>query len=181
MKLSNFSRQSKPRSGFTLTELSAAMIAGSTLMALAISMVHHSFNWSTLSKQRVVNDQSFDRLQRQFRDDVHQANEVSLSGDTVAIKLPGDRSVQYSYDESTIHRVVQVSDDQKEKGREQYRFGEDLTFAFVTKQNPERIVLSGTRIVPLTHVDPPIWRHVEAVVGRTNRLIDSANNQGDEQ
>ena len=149
----------KRRHGFSLTELSVTMMAGSTLMLLAVSMVHEAFQWTHASKDRVQANQSFDNLQRQLRRDVHLADNAVVEDNTLRLSVPGEEEIAYTIDSRHVKRT------QMPDRREAYYVGESIQLSLSQRSDPQRVVLSGHRKTPLKNIDPPAWRHIEAVVG----------------
>ena len=164
---------SQLRHGFTLSELSVAMVAGSSIMLLSISMVHHSFKWTKMIRHRVSADQSFDRLQKQFRSDAHVASQGQLDNSGKLILTHANQTVAYAVDGGAVHRVVTQGE---QASHETYRLGDDFRASLTLADEPKRIVLSTKRILPTAKAGSPIleefsvWRHVEAVLGRRLNL-----------
>lgn len=158
--------RNRSRGGFSLTELSATMAAGSTLMMLAVGMLHQSFLWSSIARQRENDDRRFDRLQRQFRIDVHAARQATLQQQVLSLTTIDQGVITYSVAESgDVQRREQTAAGEL---KESFPWTDSLQVSLLQQDQPKRMVLSARRI-PKVAEQPPIWRHVEAVVGFSNR------------
>lgn len=166
----------KPRRGFTLTELCTAMLAGSTLMMLSVGMVHHAMNWSSISRQRISDDKSFDRLQRQFRRDAHLAQHVTVDDQSgVSLSMSDQHVVTYKVADGAVERK---ENDGSDDLRESYPLSDPLVVSWEQRDDPNQIVLSVKRRSPLKDdTAMPHWRHVEAVVGRMLQLQSAAKSE----
>lgn len=166
--------RSASRRGFSLSELSVAMVAGSTLLMLSVTMVHQSFRWSSLSRDRVANDQIFQGLQQQFREDAHRALtlEVNVDADAetseVMFAAADGTVVKYTAKGAVVRRVSDSVSAQND-----YRFSESLRLSFGIEKNPKRAVLTVHMLTPVAGQERKIWRHVAPLVGR-NRLLETA-------
>ena len=151
------------RFGFTLSELFVSMVIGSALMVLTIGVLQKSFRWSTASRHRVAVEQSFDRLQRQFRSDVHFASEANFSENTLQLKV-GDQSVTYQIEGDSLTRVQQSAENVTHNDR--YEFHGMNRAEFSQLEHPDRAVLrtyKQTQIKDPSRV--PVWRDIQAVRG----------------
>ena len=138
------------------------MVAGSALMMLCVSMVHQSFRWTQISNQHVRDDQTFWRLQQQFRRDAHVALNASLIADSrITFDNPDDSTVTYSVGTNQVRRTSGQS-------VEDFRFGDQLSVKFDTATEPERVALHVQRGTQLNTTT--VWRRVECVVGRRIQL-----------
>ena len=160
--------QSRRRRGFTLSELSVAMVAGSSLMLLSIGMVQSAFHWTKLSRQRIADDRSFDQLQRQFRNDVHGARDASIDDTSLTLSMADQKRVAYTVVDDAVRRVEMRAE--KPVRTETYRLSDSLKAAFRRIDQPQRIVLSVRHQPQLDDQPSILWRHVESVIGR-NHLV----------
>ena len=95
----------KRSSAFTLVEVLMTMTMGSTLMLLAIGLVHQSLSLSKLGKTRSEHDRSVNRVAQQFRADVHSASVViAASADSLQLAMPDSTIVSYLAVESAVER-----------------------------------------------------------------------------
>lgn len=167
------SHRSHSRDGYSLIELSAAMAAGSALMILAVGMLHQAFLWSSIAKQRCDDDRSFDRLQRQFRLDVHAAKQATLQQQVLSLTTAEDRTITYTVTESGDVERREPSD--SGQLRELFLLTDSLNVVLSLRDQPNRSVLTARRELVTTE-QPPVWRVTEAVVGLSirHKLVEVA-------
>ena len=159
----------KQRKAFTLVELLTTMTVGSSIMLLAIGLVHQSMSMSKLAKNRWEHDQSLARLTQQFRNDVHSASEVILASEkSLSLKLADSSIVTYKCEAESVSWEKASPD--AEVARDTFRFNEGCVPAFSTQTEPERIVLQVERKLESTEFARPVDLRVVAVVGRWQQL-----------
>ncbi len=159
----------KPRKAFSLVEMLMTMTMGSSLMLLAIGLVHQSMSMSKLAKIRGEHAGSLDRLAQHFRGDVHAAAEVvSVSSDLISLKLADESTVTYKVEGSNVTR--EKTGPGTEVARELFRFDERCCATFASQASPQRIAVQVERRLENTEVVAPIDLSVVAVVGRWQQL-----------
>ncbi len=157
------------RRAFTLVEMLMTMTMGSSLMLLAIGLVHQSMSMSKLSKTRGEHDRSLARLAQQFRSDVHLASAlVSVSSDAVSLKLADESTVTYERAAANVTRAT--SGPNAEVARELFSFDERCVATFAAEANQSRVRLQIERRLENTEVPSPIDLRVIASVGRWQSL-----------
>lgn len=157
------------RTGFTLSELMVSMVIGSSLMVLAIGVLQKSFRWSTDSRHRAADEQSFDRLQRQFRSDVHLATEADVTDTAVTLQID-ESTVTYKFTGDTFTRIQQSMENATQQDQFRLRGINRAKFGQLTK--PDRVTLTTYKQTPIK--DPtgvPIWRNIEAVIDFSQRHL----------
>ena len=156
--------------GFTLVELLLALIAGSSIMALGIGVVHQSFHWSKQCRDRAATVRHFDRLQRQFRSDVHVAESIKLQNDSLSLES-ADGQVVYQVESNRLVRTNRSAD--KILQREYYplQLGEAFNLSMQVIKDPDRACLTFRRRTPLKETVAPslVVRDIQAVVGFSQR------------
>ena len=166
----------KRRNAFTLVEMLMTMTMGSSLMLLAIGLVHQSMSMSKLAKIRGEHDQSLARLTQQFRVDVHLASELtSVSTDLLSLKFADNSLVTYKYGAANVTR--EKTGPGSEVARELFRFDERCLVTFANQLSPNRVVVQVERRMENTEVPSPIDLQVVAVVGRWQHLQKAGGNQ----
>lgn len=166
----------KRRNAFTLVEMLMTMTMGSSLMLLAIGLVHQSMSMSKLAKVRGEHDQSLARLAQQFRSDVHLASElVSFSPDLIHLKLADDSTVTYKREAATVTR--DKTGPGTDIARELFRFDERCMATFTSETYPECVVLQVERRVENSEVSSPVELRVVAVLGRWQQLEQAGDNR----
>jgi prepilin-type N-terminal cleavage/methylation domain-containing protein len=167
----------KQRKAFTLVELLMTMTMGSSLMLLAIGLVHQSMSMSKLAKIRGDHDRTLARLAQQFRSDIHRATElVSVSNDAVKLKLVEESYVTYKRDAAIVTRELMVPTGVE--ARELFRFDEWCTATFSSQSVPLRIRLQVERKLEHSEIPLPVDLRVEAVVGRWQTLENQVEHSG---
>ena len=157
---------------FTLVEMLMTMTMGSSLMLLAIGLVHQSMAVSKLSKTREEHSRSLARLAQQFRSDVHLATAlVSVSPDSVSLQLADESTVIYQRDAANVTR--ETSGPNREMARELYSFDERCVATFANEADPNRVRLQVERRLENTEVPSQLDLRVIAVVGRWQLLEKS--------
>jgi len=95
----------KRSKAFSLIEMLMTMTMGSSLMLLAIGLVHQSLSLSKLGKARSEHDNSLNRLAQQFRSDAHSASAVlAASAESLQLSMPDSTTVTYRAEESSVRR-----------------------------------------------------------------------------
>ncbi len=90
---------------FTLVEMLMTMTMGSSLMLLAIGLVHQSLSLSKLGKSRGEHDSNVNRFAQQFRSDVHSAKILqAVSAKSLQLTMPDSTTVSYYAEESSVRR-----------------------------------------------------------------------------
>lgn len=163
------------RRAFTLVELLVSMSVGSTLLVLAIGMVHRAMTLETTARGRAATHRTALRLADQFRRDIHHASAVSLpegsNGNAPAqlrIELPNQEPTTYAATDRGVIRLQQLASEQTR--REEFFFPAGYQIDFAELQSPRRAVLTVRRETGLTGYAPRVELHVEAVVGRLQQV-----------
>jgi hypothetical protein len=150
---------------YTLVELSVAMTAGSTVMILAIGLLHQSMTLGSIARARADSHRTLNRLAHEFRGHVHQAKRcIAEPEQDIRIVMPDDSQVVYQVDGNRIDRRQQLNDGPIR--RESFLLDEGTTATFEISQQPTRAILTvirqPSRAIDVVRVD----RKVAAVVGR---------------
>lgn len=158
-----------PRKGFTLVELLTTMTMGSSIMFLAIGLVHQSMTMSKLAKVRWEHDQSLARLAQQFRNDVHTAVEVtSISSESLSLKLPDNTTVTYKFEAETLR--WEKTSPSTEAAHDTFLFSPGCLGVFSHQADPKLIVLHVERRLDSTEFLPPVDLRIVAAIGRWTQL-----------
>lgn len=152
------------RNGFTLVELLTTVTVGSTLMVLALNLVHQTMLLSQAARDRCQRMQSTNLFIDQFRQDIHAAKSVVVTPDQeLTVEFENVAAVIYRAIDNRITREQQPINDRAH--RETLNLGDHAHCHFKLLKSPSRVALtiaSETDIADSQRVD----RHVEAVVGR---------------
>jgi type II secretory pathway component PulJ len=93
------------RKGSTLVELVLSMSAGSTVMLLAICLVHQTMTMTQISKHRSDHDRTLDQFAQCFRRDVHLSMEVVPSdSNSLALRFSDGSEATYTVDDHAVSR-----------------------------------------------------------------------------
>lgn len=164
------------RSAFTLVEMLMTMTVGSSLMLLAIGLVHQSLSMSKLAKTRGDHDRSLAWLAQQFRSDSHLTSElISVSSVGMSMKLVDESVVTYQWNAPTVSR--EQSGPGRDTARESFRLDEACIAAFASLDHPSRAVIQVERKIANTEVPSPMDMRIVAVVGRWHQLVHSGGNE----
>jgi prepilin-type N-terminal cleavage/methylation domain-containing protein len=153
------------RHGFTLVELLVTMILGSTLMVLAVGLVHQTLSLSSASRQRDDHMRSLNRLARQFRFDVHRATTCTVTTpDRMQLEMPDDSVVTFRAEANRVTRTQPTSDGPTRRAA--FLLLPDSSIQFEALDDPVRALVTVARpMITVSHEDV-IDRKTEAVVGR---------------
>ncbi len=179
------------RQAFTLTELLITMSAGSTLMMLAVGLVHQSMHLTTAARGRADEHRAISKLANQFRQDVHWADEVVVeSAETVRLSIRSVGEVTYDCQASECVRLAPgepaTGDQAARPHRERFLLKTGGAVLFEMLEQPSRAVLTVFRgevsgkqaILNVSSGDtparsrPPALR-VEAVIGRLAQITEA--------
>jgi prepilin-type N-terminal cleavage/methylation domain-containing protein len=159
----------RTRPGFTLREVSLAMAIGSSVMMAAVGTLHHAFDWASTARARRADDQTFFRLTRWLRRDVHRATDVSLQRQaengraTLAVETLAGTSIRYDLDGQAVTRLQ--PNREGEPGREVFRFKQPRQISLSRTAADEQIQLSVKAAPPAGVVEAPLWRQLRVTPG----------------
>ena len=179
------------KQAFTLMELLIVMSAASTLMLLAIGMIHRAMQLESQGRRRAELGRTAIRLSTEFRRDIHAGRSVSIeSGSngatsagaipgiraadaertTLQVDLPGLGGITYVADGPLVTRVRGCADGRVH--REEYRFapGHRASIEWVEQAVPKRVRLTVVRAAGPGQSRQRVELHLEAVVGRLGQL-----------
>ncbi|MCS7468852.1 prepilin-type N-terminal cleavage/methylation domain-containing protein [Stieleria sp. ICT_E10.1] len=165
--MKSLTRTRTARRGFTLRELSIAIAIGSSVMMVAVGLVHHAFDWSTLARHRRSDDQTFFQLSRQLRDDLHVAHQADLdsgdtSGQSLRLSVNGNDLV-YTLTDMTVTRTERHGD--AVVRNEVYRFKRPRTLVLTRLEADNQIQLNVKTITPFAESETPLWRSLRISIG----------------
>jgi prepilin-type N-terminal cleavage/methylation domain-containing protein len=153
------------RNAYSLVELMVTMSIGSSLMLLAVGLVHQSFTLSSTAKSRIDHQRATDRLSHDFRQDVHRASEAIIDQpEQVELVRSDGVRIRYVADGSRVQREETLNGEVQR--REAYRLSESLLATFQTVNQPRRLILQLSPTASNLPVTTPA-RQVAAVLGRT--------------
>jgi prepilin-type N-terminal cleavage/methylation domain-containing protein len=162
----------KRRRGFTLSEMLVTLTTGSSLMLLAIGLVHQSFSLSKLAKTRSEHERSIARMALQFRSDAHSAVELTaVSADSVVLKMPDHSAVSYRCDAANVTRQHDGKD--VEVARDVFPLDENCSVTFASQAAPSRALLQIERRLKNSEIASKVDLRVVAVIGRWQELEQS--------
>jgi len=168
----------RQRKGSTLVELVLSMTAGSTVMLLAISLVHQTMMVTEKSKHRTDHNRTLDQLAESFRRDVHLAETVfsaiadSADSNTLTMRLTDNSEIAYSVYGSTVERKRKNGPE----GNEFERFVLDPSSLarFWVLQTPGRAVLQVLSPTGIGERPTKPELIVETIVGRWKALEEKS-------
>lgn len=155
----------KRRIGHTLIELCVTMSIGSSLMVVAIGLVHQSLTLASAARGRAAAHRVIDRLAHDMRRDVHVSNEAeAISPQQIDVSWEDGSVVQYRI---VDHRVQRVQlDNGTPVRRNAYELGESVVATFRLLNQPPRVVLSLQPAAAVEGPQPSTAREISAVIGR---------------
>ena len=157
------------RNGSTLVELVLSMSAGSAVMLLAISLVHHTMTLTEKSRHRSDNNRTLDQLAQHFRRDVHTAAEMNVAAkDSLTMKYSDGSQVTYKAQNQFVVRERKHASLENEN--ERFVFADASSAIFQWMPDPDRVSLIVSRETGLYGVPPQVDLHVESLVGRWQSL-----------
>jgi type II secretory pathway component PulJ len=154
----------KIRDAFTLVELSITMTAGSALMILAIGLLHQSMSLASMARDRSDHQRTLERLAREFRRDVHHADNCTVTADDNALLvMPDEMTVTYVAETGRVTRRQRLGD--KLARHDVFPFSTRATATFESLRSPNRAVLTVSSVSPVSD-QARVDRRISAVVGR---------------
>ncbi|EMI21894.1 putative secreted protein [Rhodopirellula maiorica SM1] len=159
----------RQRKGHTLIELVVSMAAGSTLMTLAMGLVHQTMTMSRVSNERAKHDRDSQRLVEQFRWDVHHSDDVHRSADLFIVETTDGRRVAYQSDANEVTRSEYR--DGNTVRRENYALAESYTATLTANQTQQRATLEISFVSNQTRYADRLERQITAAVGRYRSTI----------
>ncbi len=158
----------KMQPAFTLVELLTTLTVGSTLMVLAVNLVHQTMLLSQTARDKVQRLQTTNLFVDQWRREIHAAQSVEVNSDQeVTINLQDDLPVIYKIVEHQLIRLRQAVNGVTE--RDALQLGERTNCQFEMLLEPQRVALTLESQLDGPDFQRRIDRRVEAVVGRTRQ------------
>ncbi len=156
--------------GHTLIELIVSMAAGSTLLGLAMGLVHQTMTMSNVSSERASHDRDSQRLVEQFRSDVHHGEDVRSTAESFVVVRNDGHMVDYRSEGNDVIR--REHRDGNTMRRESYTLAESYVATFSKKQDQQQATLE-IRFVPDQRGYPErVDRQITASAGRYRRLVN---------
>lgn len=151
------------RRGISLVELLLTMTACAVILTLSAELIHRMLH--AQSRARAVQDgqRSAFRLERSFRNDVHQATRIQTTDaakeSLLVVQLPNSRTAEYRTSEAGIERLL--LNGESVVSREAFAFPDETQFRVA--QDRRLWTLSATsRQDLLTRHDVRVLLHIEA-------------------
>ncbi len=160
-------RPRSQRAAFTLVELLITMTTGSSIMLLAIGLVHQAMSINSASRAHGDQDRSSNRLATEFRRDVHAAEKCTIASDQqIALTMPGGGEVTYDADANRVTRSESLG--RKPQRRASFELFQEAIVSFGISDSPRRGMLTIRRPLPKQFGadQTRVVRQVAAVVGR---------------
>jgi type II secretory pathway component PulJ len=170
------------RRGSTLIEVAMALPAICMLLVLALQIVHHAFRSASFAKDRDHTIQVLSRLERQVREDFHEATlgqtiqPLNPQTNQFELRLTDGSSVDYQWNNSSIVRSKKVQDEAI--AIDKFPLFENLEVDFQiedvgTKQNLpfQRIAFLIYRAEPGASENKRLELHVRAMIPRQPLLL----------
>ncbi len=164
----------KRTKAFSLVEMLMTMTMGSSLMLLAIGLVHQSLSLSKIGKARSEHDNSVNRLAHQFRTDVHSASAaLAASADSLQLTMSNSTTVTYRATESSVER--QQTAIAGPQAYERFQFESLCSVHFSVPENPSLAQFELERNFKDEALPARVDLLVIAHVGRWQQLEQSAS------
>lgn len=107
LKSKRSSKHARITHGSMLVEVVLCLMIGTSVLTLAIAVVHQTMQFSSLTRQHAAMELAVSRLERQLRDDIHQSVECQLESNTrFSASLPSGDRVRYSVDANRVRREL---------------------------------------------------------------------------
>lgn len=163
----------KHRLGYTLVELLMTLTVGSTLLVLAIGMVHKSMLISESTQRRCEQLLATDRFVEQFRNDLHYGKQVDCDSASELSVVCGDNSkIAYRAEANRITREQSLDTNQI---RREELVLDDNSFGQFKKHSQSNITgLTIRSNIDLCDTETRIERNIEAVIGLLRSNLEIA-------
>ena len=153
------------RRASTLVELMVCLSAGSTLMLVAIGLVHQTLKISREVSQHADHDRSLARLATLFRRDAHHATGASIESETeLRMTRANDSEVIYRFADQRITREYKLASGEVEN--EGFAVDQEISATFESSSDPNQAALLVRRDTGLHDARPRIELHVVAVLSK---------------
>lgn len=127
--------------GYTLIELCVSMSVGSSLMVLAVGLLHQTLSLSSVAKSHADQHRAMERLAQDFRHDVHLAVAANVDEPTaIDLEREDGSIIRYRADSLRIRREQQS--DGKIQRREEYQFARPVAVQFEILAQPDRVAVN---------------------------------------
>lgn len=158
----------KRRRASSLVELMMSMTAGSSLMLVAIGLVHQTMTVSRQTTEQTDHDRSLARLAMQFRFDAHRASEATAESENeLSLTWSDETKVTYQFADRHITRRHQRASGEEEQ--ERFALRGQATTTFEALSDPDRVELIIRRDAGLQNVPPRTQLHVTAALHKLLR------------
>lgn len=155
------------RNGFTLIELMMTITVGSTLLILAVGLVHQAMSFGSQSRDQADQARSRNRLATAFRQDVQQAKSCQIDSDQqLNLSMADGSQVTYLATANQVSRTQPLDNGQTR--HESFEFSAISTIVFERLSEPDLAVLTIVRSLPTA--ETRIESQVAAVIGRRQML-----------
>jgi len=178
-------RRRNLRQGVSLTELLVLMSLCAMILSMSGMLLHRVMRIDVDSRLFVATERSCSRLDRQFREDIHEATSVNIKnatpavGEFLVVQLPYEQTVTYSRSNGGIERIA--SRKGKVASRDEFAFQSSSNVELREEESPRRVIFSVTSPLPdqtndktkqvLSLKAVPIGLLVEACVGRNEHAM----------
>lgn len=156
------------RLGTMLHEAVIVTAISSMIVLLGIRLLHQSMNFGAESRARIAFRQTSERLAIMFRDDVHNASNISFDGDgTLRMQFPDSGSVAYrSIRPEKPYLERSFIDSDGLVMREEFRLLDRSLVSFSQVGTGEAVAFEISTSIP---GDKQLQRHELRVVARSGR------------
>lgn len=164
------------RHGISLIETVLTLTAGGSIMLAAVGLVHQTMRLQTHAQQESRTNVTSTKLIEQFRRDIHSADALSLSRQTLEIASSSPVSIAYSAKDNELLRME--SRDGKNTKVESVAFDENIACSVSVLMDPMRGELTLTYNSNLANEPPRVERKVQAVAGKTPSIVQLTRGVG---
>jgi hypothetical protein len=139
------------RRGISLVELLVVMSGCTFVLSTSAMLIHRAMRAQSETRRFFDNERAAQRLSRQFRADVLQADDAEIDpaqlerGIFARVALQDGGSVEYRHEASAPGEIVRVqAQDEGVASRESFRLGSSVQPAVQRLDAPDRLVLQVT-------------------------------------
>ncbi|TWU32983.1 PulJ/GspJ family protein [Novipirellula artificiosorum] len=122
--------------GHTLIEMVVSMSVGTSLMVLAVGLVHQSMRIKSISDERSDQNRTTQRLIQHFRDDVHHARSIETVANGMKIITPDEQQITYLVETEQVDRMETRPDGRVR--RESYLLAKSFAAAFAVTSDQQQ-------------------------------------------
>jgi prepilin-type N-terminal cleavage/methylation domain-containing protein len=156
--------------GFTLVEMLAVISVSSVLLVIATGVVHRAMRVHSQWETQADANRAWARLAHDYRNDVHQCEDMLLTQNPTTIKLTFPDSTVVTYEVAADEIIRDHQSPGEDRRREFYEKPQGYEVHISINDDPRWVELQVTRDPKLKGVEPRVVLHIQAEAGRFIRL-----------